>query len=97
MGMGKTVITLSLILANPAPVKGPDLSAQAASDHWGTFCPGQTAVAATIAAMPKSRGTLVVSNPDHPTHPNTAFTLTLSDLTVTQIPKLTLTHILSQP
>ena len=72
MGMGKTVITLSLILANPAPMKGPDLTAQAASDHWGTFCPGQPGVTATIAAMPKSRGTLVVSyldNPIFPTHP----------------------------
>ena len=79
--MGKTVITLSLILANPAPMKGPDLTVQAASDHWGTFCPGQATVPATIAAMPKSRGTLVVTYiPTQPPSP-----LPLPDLTLTQI------------
>ena len=40
-GMGKTVITLSLILANPAPLKNDDLTVAQANDHWGAFSPGQ--------------------------------------------------------
>ena len=62
VGMGKTVITLSLILANPAPQLSDDDEVDVALDeHWGAFCPGlQGDEKAKIADMPKSRGTLVV-------------------------------------
>ncbi len=55
--MGKTVITLSLVLANPAPLLD-DLSPEEAAAHWGAFPP--TAGEEKLAKMPKSRGTVVV-------------------------------------
>ena len=61
-GMGKTVITLSLILANPAP-DPTDISPEDAATHWGAFPPPLLPSAAAtekVAKMPKSRGTVVV-------------------------------------
>ena len=63
LGMGKTVITLSLILANPAPQSSGDDEEDAGvfDEHWGAFSPGlQGDENDKIKEMPKSRGTLVV-------------------------------------
>ena len=54
------MITLSLILANPAPQLSSEEDA-AFDDHWGAFSPGLIGDdKEKIAGMPKSRGTLVV-------------------------------------
>ena len=52
MGMGKTVITLGIILCNPAPnsTKGP-----AADEAWGEFSPAASALAKRRAAEEAAR------------------------------------------